>query len=317
MRTRLCVPLMLLSVIGCKTPAATTDAPPAAVEQAEQAEQQPHWLVWHVSATGAHSTDLVDATGVVASAPGIWVGAGERLWRYNAITLDVERPDCDCEMQAMRENTDDAECRTSVGVDLGELAAHGVTPLLAPPADFLGEGVESSSVEVVGTVGPYAFVSACVSSYVCGAAHGGVVCTQAIWDLRSSAEINVYDLAPDRLRGEEVVTFMYDAHDDEHSAAETQVEDVALVALRPLFEGSYQPRLEEQYTAATCYACSDGQWDSYTVSARRTVDVLPAMLEKWLGENAPPPGTSAGTMRGWSVMPATDAAAEEFRAAAR
>lgn len=306
-RRRAAYALLLFSLTGCKTaPATSTETALERAVEAAAAEAPPQWLVWSVEGEVA-KTELRDADGVVATAPGIWIGAGEHLWRYNQIKVDVEQPDCDCGPSG--------DCTTSVGLDLGELAAPGRPALVMPPSDFIGEGAQSSTVQLVGSVGPYAFTTACVWSYVCGAAHGGTVCTESIWDLRTGEQLDPHDVTLERLRGDAAVQFVYDSFDDEQEASQLQSEDVVLVNVLPLYEGDFHPRLEEHYTAATCYACSDGEWDSYTVSARRTVDTLPPAFERWFAANPPPAGAPPTGLRGWSVMPPTEAAADAFNAA--
>jgi hypothetical protein len=46
-------------------------------------------------------------------------------------------------------------------------------------------------------------------------------------------------------------------------------------------------RPELQFTARACYACSDGRWDSYTVSTTVTSERVPAALESY--ETLPAP----------------------------
>jgi hypothetical protein len=120
-------------------------------------------------------------------------------------------------------------------------------------------------------------------------------------------------------RGLEKVALLREAYEDEGVGRSLEGVELELTWVAPLFEYSFIPRMVEQYTGPTCFACSDRLWDSYTVSARRNVDDLPLKVKHWLESATLPPYSLFNAFEtvigGWSVAPSDPQLREYLRSA--
>lgn len=304
--------LLLAALVSCKSSTSTT-IPDRLTAQTPTAETQ--WLVWTTSDSGP-KTHLVRATpdghetlGVFDGAlVGVPEGDGARLWEFTTHTIQTKQTDCDCAMEAFNRGEEDPDCDEPAELEVGTLRpVPDGDAISIPPLDAIDSDTRAVYAGIDGTIGPYVFATVCIERYACGAAHGDQMCLQQILDLRSRHQLEPWDMAASPLRGPEMLSFVREGYDDEHEAAELAEEDVVFSWVAPRFEQSFTPRMEEQYTGPTCYACSDGLWDAYTMSVRRTVDKLPTPVAAWLKSTPAPPASFSTEVQtqigGWSVLP--------------
>jgi len=265
------------------------------------------WLVWTQTEAGPVTLHLEDdgagGARTLGSAPGVWLVAGDHVWEFSAAPVTAQQVDCDC-----LESPEASNCERPVEFGASVLRSHsGGDPIALPPTESITPETQSVSTRLDGTVGPFAFVTTCVEHFVCGAAHPGWGCSQRIIDLRTRAEVDTAAMCAAPLSGGEARELLRDVYADESELDGLAADAVSLTKVAPRYDGEALPRFEEQYTGPTCYACSDGLWDAYTVSSTRTVDAVPKLVETWLKAVVPPPATVWSDPRvavgGWSAVP--------------
>jgi hypothetical protein len=153
------------------------------------------------------------------------------------------------------------------------------TPRVVTAPDFAA-GLESNlyteSVVLTASLGPYLFVHKTVFGYTCGA-HGGESHEFFVYDAETGRTATLYDddaqrtlasrLGPSALRSLETRETLFSS-------------TVTETAFWPVFEPNALTT-SHQFTGSTCYACGDGQWDSYTASTQVTTPELPSELRRY------------------------------------
>ncbi len=256
----------------------------------------PTWLAWRQGPDGPQTAWLTEdpARGyrIVASAPGRFVAHAGVIWEIGGRAQPAEVYDTSCVMDDEDADFDAPPARCAlpgvvVTTQARELGGDG---LLTLPSVSGGSGTLcelSQSDDVVGSVGPWVFVRSCSYEYSCFAAHGAVTC-----------EAHVLNLAAERVDGIEA---MRDAGDvdgalreqawagasDEVQWMADDASSLSLVGVWPAWreDGRLQVRL--QYAGASCYACSDGAWSSYTESVDVGTDEVPELLRAYRHLPAP------------------------------
>lgn len=185
-----------------------------------------------------------------------------------------------------------------------------VDPLVFPADTPPGERFEwTEDVTVDGQVGPYLFVRGQAVDHGCGA-HPNTLARSRVIDVATGAEAPLLDdvtLRPvlDAARASLLASLARPGADGTPRGEAARPEDLEIARLVPRWTPE-KLVLAVQVTAPTCYACSDGQWSSYTVS--ETVDLLevsPALLP-WAVPPAWPP--ELGPIDGWSDVRGVDEA---------
>jgi len=136
------------------------------------------------------------------------------------------------------------------------------------------------SFRVTGTLGPYVFTEELLYTYNCGA-HGGVQAHAKIIDLRSGEPAQLTPRLDDTRFAElwpDVRAALLREDPSQAWYAPTGAQDIALTALRPRLENG-GVRVDHQLTVDTCYACSDGDWSSYSLSVQLPLEAPPALRE--------------------------------------
>lgn len=140
-------------------------------------------------------------------------------------------------------------------------------------------------------------------AYMCGA-HGGVSVSALAYDLATGRTVDLVGQAEALGVGSARATSI---RAQLASQDAWEGDEISLTAVYPrLGDGRLTASL--QFTAGTCYACSDGAWDSYTTSVQVQAPRLPSALEP----HASPPrvvqralaGLEQGRGFGWSEVPA-------------
>lgn len=211
--------------------------------------------------------------------------AGE-TWEWNTDQEPVETAACpDGTWLA----SDDVSYRTRAGFTAGArtvAVADTFTPVDAQDA----VGTFRHHVTLIGIVGSWALISESEWGYSCGA-HPSEAHAFSVWDLEKGSRVNWMDRVPhvERLRRTAITKLL----EDEAFIEMGEAHETELTALRLQFDPERGLSLRYQFTAPTCYACSDGMWSSYT----RSVDVdgepmalpqqapLPASVRQWLAEH--------------------------------
>lgn len=280
------------------------------------------WLVW-TRGPEEFETRYLEADGVggvreLGVAPGAWIGAGDAVWEFARMNVTAGQLDCDCVYVAEQEGSA-PDCTRAAQFEIGalrKLAAPGVIEL--PAVAAIEPQTQAIYTRLDGTAGPFAFVTTCTERYFCGAAHPDSVCAQRIVDLRTGADVAPAAMCAAPLTGGAAREILRDAYEDESELEALADDAIALTRVAPVYDGTTSPRMEEQYTGPTCYACSDGLWDAYTVSSTRTVDGVGAPITEWLSTAPAPPSavmSPEARVGGWSVVPADPALRQGLHAA--
>ncbi len=137
-------------------------------------------------------------------------------------------------------------------------------------------------VTLLGTIGPYLFVSESSYMYACGA-HGGEMASAMVWDAESGKAVDLWAELPGKDKLADIV---------KRKLAEAEGEDVAPeeddstkpepAQFWPVYGDRGSLRLDAQFAQWACYVCSDHQWSSYTRSATVPTDWIPERMRTWV-----------------------------------
>ncbi len=220
---------------------------------------------WWVEREREGGWDVVGTTGVVVAIDGAlhhWV-----------VDEEPVATELDCELFETVPGTGEG---TGARAFLERVDGGDRREVLAPAAAEARESAEwTESVRLLGSLGPYLFVERETYSYHCGA-HGGTEHETFVWDARTGEPVELYDAgaraALERVMEPAAKQALADESDGESLLFG---DEVHRTRVRPVFEPNGIVRMEHQWTGATCYACSDGEWGSYTVSTQLLTDELP------------------------------------------
>jgi len=278
---------LLLGALGCGGEA-TPD--PVAVPSADAPETS--GLVWVRDAEGRDRTHWVALDASPLAGPpiegAVWAD-GHALWQLlrepvTAPTWEDPPSDTDgapdgqveLERVVLRELVEDSRVEVLPAPELGAVR----------DADY--------EVRLEGSVGPYLFFVTRLYVDAWGA-HGATEHRAFVWDLRAAAPA---DIPTERERARWDALAPQLAAGLEHAEEDAAIERVALHPRWDLDEGL---AVDVRFAAEACYACSDGEWSDYTVSALHPADPLPerlrATLPAWARDTARRVG---GTLMGFS-----------------
>lgn len=255
------IPVILL--MGCSS---------APVTQAHPLNAPTQYLV----TDGRTSALIVDGSAgyqVVASRDGAVVAVEDDVWIYSLRETEQPEGDCACAMEAFNRGAEPEGCFEMVLKPIATLVRVRDGKTITPFAPGSSETSESSfEFKLGGVIGNSLLMSYCGSFYECGAAHPGATCEALAMDLTNgeakdvSTVIGQIDLEAAR------------ADLIKNGAEIDDGVELSVVNARLAMSGtaSYQEALIE---APSCYACSFGEWSSYTVSTWQKVSAaeeLPA-----------------------------------------
>jgi hypothetical protein len=234
-------------------------------------------LLWGEAPDGGRQTWWVRATAddpgfEVDRRPGVVVATRRALYRWHTREMPLEtRLDCtDRHGEAVGPGGDGrgvvAELQPLAGAERS--AARRV---LGPRREAAAESADwREEVELLGSLGPRLFLRRSAYGYHCGA-HGRVDAEFLVYGMRAQRSLRPAP-APELNR-----------------AARRRIAGALRARARGLGFGRgvertlYRPRFGpkgvegvHQWTGPSCYACSDGRWDSYTVSTQLAGDPVPA-----------------------------------------
>jgi hypothetical protein len=284
------------------------------------------WLVWSSTDKGT-TTQWFDAAGVVrGQTDGLIVARGGQLYRVEQQQVAVPTTSCD-EQQVDADTTDDAD-GTVTHVTLVPLADGVPLEVVTPwqgggghqPDEMPDETFHAEyrhAVALTAGLGPYLFVAESTYWYSCGA-HGNVVAGAFVFDVERGQMVTLVDeatLEASRQKARAALAEGSDGNDladpsdpatEIHLAASAPIWTDGLLAMRHLF------------WIDASYAYSDGEWSSYSRTARVDDPTLPIALAalppvppaiaKWLSSHPEPRGISWGNAgKAWSkVLPLPD-----------
>lgn len=247
----------------------------AAPAPSEAAEAHAPFLVWGTDRDGLTYSFWIErtATGFASTeATGVVIAADGALYHWVEEEVPLEAK-LDCETL----ETDGSAEATGVAVFLDRVGGGERRDLFSSdPLAALEAADYSEEAALIGSLGPFLFVTRSTYEHHCGA-HGGVSYAFHVIDARTGNPVELY--------GEEelpaVARFAEAARTKLVSETDGEAlvfgEDIEQTLFRPVLDAS-GARMAHQWTMGACYACSDGEWDSYTVSTTLESDALPAVL---------------------------------------
>lgn len=233
------------------------------------------FLVWARDTVGeARSYRLDDKGTVLETVEGIVLQVDGNEWRWQEERLiqdgDIAKG---CGEGEASEGGDDGKSfvtRATIARTDGELSQLIVDPETGEQeaGDFEHE------VSLIRSIGPLLFIRQATHVYGCGA-HGNLGASAFVWDISKNAEVELRTelgkLGSLKREAEELM-----ASDDDPIASED--EEVTLAELFPSFTPQGDIELRLRFTGFACYACSDGEWSSYTKSVLLPSPKLPKTL---------------------------------------
>jgi hypothetical protein len=271
--------LLSLSLAGCGAARPEPDIAPLPLDETVGGSG----LVWLVGSDGRSRTlwvSLEDGR-PLASQPidgPLW-SIGPRLWQW--IEEPVEVPLYDCSVVSSERAPNDA---ASIGTGtLSRVILRDVTETLdvelraAPSLEPMRWA--SDSIHPIASVGPYVFVVEAMETDTCGA-HGSAQVESYVWDLGNAQRAEILSpIERSSLAGAEERTARLRLIEEiESGELADELGEIQLAALWPAWDLHDGLGLEYVFTADSCYACSDGEWSSYTIATRVEAAALPAAL---------------------------------------
>lgn len=289
-RPLLLAPLLALAtLVGCQrsreaekveepTPAPSKPAPKAEEPARTPPRASQNLLVWAREPSGETMSFRIDDEGkVVERFEGIRLEVDGKEWQWQEQRITAARDtegDCGEREGSRGEGLEDGDENFMTRASVVRLDESEAQTIVSPPT--LEEGIADYEhiVKLIRSLGPLLFVREATYSYSCGA-HGNEGATATIWDIRENGPISleseiasVDDLhaRAERILGESEDAFV------------TEEEDVTLSELLPSYGKAGELELNLRFTGFTCYACSDGEWSSYTKSILLPTPKLPETL---------------------------------------
>ena len=207
------------------------------------------------------------------------IAEGKNLWAVRTFEETIKTSNCDCDPEGF-EPQDCKESEKAVTNKLTNLQYVNLVDnkIFSPNThggDMSGDSIGDYdiSVAISGTVGPYVVTVICESNYYCGAAHGDYGCLLQVLDLSGNKTAKILT-DQDLLKLDKV---------EKKKATEgfkkrEEVEDPEAgknSAFFPSYDDKGDLKIQYQFTTWACYACSDGEWDAYSVSEKVDSDFIP------------------------------------------
>jgi hypothetical protein len=271
--------LLALSVFGCSSGAGVTSAAgrtPAGLSHA-------HTLVWATTAEDAPPSTyaLADDGTILSRRDGVRISAAGTEWKCEVTVERVATSPCEGGPQQAAQEGRGVRVRL-VPQDTSKAPLEIVRPF---PGDQANDVQQAA--RLLASVGPYLFLEESTYTYTCGA-HGNTGVSFAVWDLDEGRSVDMLSDLPDRehilAAGKSAIDARPDAIDFSRPS-----DPPALTELLPRIGQHGQLEATALVTVASCYACTEGGWSSYTVSTQVPV-TLPWRLR---GVGAPPRAVGA------------------------
>jgi hypothetical protein len=258
--------VLALALFGCT--ACSSVAQPRTPDSPVDAARGARTFVWATEeAKGADAPSegavtltyvLADDGTLLTTRPGLRVWAAGTEWVSEATEEAV--PTTACEEEGPERAAQEGQ-GIRVRMVPGD-SSHTPLEIVSPaPA---GANEVDQSARLLGSVGPYVFVEGTTYEYTCGA-HGNTDVWFAVWNLEEGRMVDLLSNVPDR---EHVLAQGRDAIDARSDALDFSRPDdpPALTELLPRVTADGRLEVSALVTVASCYACTEGGWSSYTVS---------------------------------------------------
>jgi hypothetical protein len=263
-----------LTSIGCSLGPTASSAAPRSAPDAPRAIA----LVWATSGEDAPPSTyaVADDGTIVSRTNGIHIWASGTEWSSEVGVEPVFTQAC--------EGGPQRPAQEGRGIRVRLVPSDASRPALEIVAPAAGDDTNEvqQSARLLASVGPYVFVEESTYTYTCGA-HGNTGVSFAVWNLDDGRSVDLLSDLPDR---EHLLASGKNAIDAQPDAVDfSRPEDPpALTELLPRIGPHGRLEASALVTVASCYACTDGGWSSYTVSTQ-----VPAPLPWRLrGLGAPP-----------------------------
>ncbi len=266
--------LLALSVLGCSSGASIASG----ANRTPIGLPRAHALVWATTAEDSPpSTYALGEDGAILSrTDGIRIWAARTTWRCEVSVERVTTSPCQEGPQQAAQEGRGVRVRL-VPEDASRAPLEVVTPFPGEQANDVQQ-----SARLLASVGPYVFVEESTYTYTCGA-HGNTGVSFAVWNLDEGRSVDMLSDLPDR---EHLLAMGKGAIDARPNAIDFSrpSDPPALTELVPRIGPHGQLEATALVTVASCYACTEGGWSSYTVSTQ-----VPATLPWRLrGVGVPP-----------------------------
>ncbi len=132
---------------------------------------------------------------------------------------------------------------------------------------------------LTGSIGPYLFIREGSYAYACGA-HGNSTAASMVWDANAGKPV---DLVPELANAEKLVATAKQKLDevDGDEGGPEESNEPAFAQFIPVYSEHGALRIDVQFARWACYACSDGEWSSYTRSAIVPTNWFPERMKTW------------------------------------
>ena len=257
-------PLFFVCAIACVTLACTPRSSAGPDARASSAAlHQPRTFVWAIE--GASQADgsspvtyaLADDGTVVSQAPGIRIWAAGTEWTNEVSVESVPTTPCTGPDLAAQEGR--AVRVRLVPRDASRAPIEVVTPAKEDQANEVQQ-----SARLLASLGPYVFVEESTYAYTCGA-HGNTGVAFSAWNIEDGHQVDLLSELPDReallAAGKRAIDARADAVDFSRPD-----DPPTLTELLPRIGPRGHLEAGVLVTVASCYACTEGGWSSYTVS---------------------------------------------------
>jgi hypothetical protein len=234
-------------------------APPVVAPIANRAPAPDGYLVWTAPVASGPSTRWVDGDGrVIGTAPGIVIASGATLYRLTTHEVTTKLQTCE-QIDADSHDAPAGEESTGKLISLEPIGGGAAIALnTAVSTEHMAEMDWGTTLE--GSLGPYLFLEDGHQAFACGA-HGGDDFASRIFDLAQRKEV-----APFAGDADAAKPAIHDQAMPELADAADGFGGVLHVAeVVPAWSGGLlSPRW--LIWTDTCYACTTGDWSSYTAS---------------------------------------------------
>ena len=255
-------PTCLLVALACAGCSPGPSAPSTAARSTPDALPRAHALVWATSGENAPPSTyaVADDGALVSQMNGIRIWASGTVWSCEVGVEPVSTQACEGGLERGPQESRGVRVRL-VPSDASRTALEIVAPATGDDVNEIQQ-----SARLLASVGPYVFVEESTYSYTCGA-HGNTGVSFAVWNLEDGRAVDLLSELPDR---EHLLASGKSAIDAQPDAVDfSRAEDPpALTELLPRIGPHGRLEASALITVASCYACTDGGWSSYTVSTQ-------------------------------------------------